>query len=141
MRAPGSADLVVVPQTGVVDEWPAGSSRGDVHAAFERYFIALCNRVGSKDRLTFAGESFVCARCASSPAHRVARRRCWRTSRLPARRTHARRVLLKDRRPELIEWICRKVETDLSRSLNNSRRTFVPCILIAYMKYEALKIG
>ena len=58
----GGADLVVVPQAGVVDEWPAGFFEGEMcTAAFQNgYFVALCNRVGAEERLTFAGESFVC---------------------------------------------------------------------------------
>jgi len=109
----GGADLVVVPQAGVVDEWPDGFFEGELcTAAFQNgYFIALCNRVGVEDRLTFAGESFVCA-----PSGAVVARapRGVDTTLLAdvtladAAESHARRVLLKDRRPELYrEWICR----------------------------------
>ena len=59
----GGADLVVVPQAGSVGEWPDGLYEAEVQvAAFQNgYFVALCNRVGREDCLTFAGESFVCA--------------------------------------------------------------------------------
>ncbi len=55
------ADLVVVPQAGVVDEWPHGIFEAELQiAAFQNgYFTALVNRVGKEDNLTFAGESFV----------------------------------------------------------------------------------
>ena len=58
----GGADLVVVPQAGAVDEWPEGLFEGEMRTAALQngYFIALCNRVGSEERVTFAGESFVC---------------------------------------------------------------------------------
>jgi N-carbamoylputrescine amidase len=57
------AELVVIPQAGALDEWPAGMYEAEVRtAAFQNgYFAALCNRVGPEDRLTFAGESFVVA--------------------------------------------------------------------------------
>jgi predicted amidohydrolase len=58
----GGAELVVVPQAGVVDEWPAGLYQAEMQvAAFQNgYFVALCNRVGQEGELEFAGESFVC---------------------------------------------------------------------------------
>ena len=63
MRALGvaGAELVVIPQAGAVDEWPAGLYEAEIRtAAFQNgYFVALCNRVGAEERLTFAGESFV----------------------------------------------------------------------------------
>jgi len=65
MRALGlaGAELVVIPQAGALDEWPEGMYEAEVRtAAFQNgYFVALCNRVGREDRLTFAGESFVVA--------------------------------------------------------------------------------
>jgi N-carbamoylputrescine amidase len=56
-------DLVLVPQAGAVGEWPEGLYEGEMRvAAFQNgYFVALCNRVGPEECLTFAGESFVCA--------------------------------------------------------------------------------
>jgi N-carbamoylputrescine amidase len=104
------ADLVVVPQAGSVGEWPEGLFEGEMQvAAFQNgYFVALCNRVGEEECLTFAGESFVC-----DPAGRV-------IARAPARQettlyadldlasaasSHARRLFMQHRRPELYaEW-------------------------------------
>ena len=59
----GGAELVVVPQAGAVGEWPDGLYEAEMQvAAFQNgYFVALCNRVGEEECLTFAGESFVCA--------------------------------------------------------------------------------
>ena len=74
-------------------------------AAFQNgYFVALCNRVGREERLDFAGESFVCA-----PDGRViARAAPGQEETLFAdveleqvRDSHARRLFLRDRRPEL----------------------------------------
>jgi N-carbamoylputrescine amidase len=109
--AVGGAELVVVPQAGAVGEWPEGLYEAEMRvAAFQNgYFTALCNRVGKEECLTFGGESFVCA-----PDGRV-------TARLPAaeegilyadldlaevERSHAHRLFLRDRRPELYSgWI------------------------------------
>jgi N-carbamoylputrescine amidase len=110
----GGADLVVVPQAGVVDEWPAGFFEGELcTAAFQNgYFVALCNRVGVEGPLTFAGESFVCG------PEGVVRGRAPRgedavllaeIDLADAARSHARRVLLADRRPELYAaWLARR---------------------------------
>jgi len=105
------ADLVVVPQAGALGEWPEGLYEAEMRvAAFQNgYFVALCNRVGKEDRLTFAGESFVC-----DPAGRV-------IARAPELKGHmlvadldlgqvagsnARRLFLPDRRPELYrDWL------------------------------------
>lgn len=103
----GGAELVVVPQAGAVGEWPDGLYEAELRvAAFQNgYFAALANRVGSEPPLDFAGESFVC-----DPAGRV-------VARAPAGRdhllladvdlaqvatSHARRLFLRDRRPELV---------------------------------------
>jgi len=70
MRALGlaGAQVVVIPQAGVLGEWPEGMYEAEVRAAaFQNgYFAALCNRVGEEppraddeEELTFAGESFV----------------------------------------------------------------------------------
>lgn len=58
----GGADVVVVPQAGAVDEWPEGLFEGEMRTAALQngYFIALCNRAGREDLVTFSGESFVC---------------------------------------------------------------------------------
>ena len=102
----GGAELVVVPQAGAVGEWPEGLFEAELRvAAFQNgYFTALCNRVGQEECLTFSGESFVC-----DPAGRV-------VAQAPAGEefvllcdldlgqvasSHARRLFLGDRRPEL----------------------------------------
>lgn len=56
------AEVVVIPQAGAVDEWPEGLFEAEVRtAAFQNgYFAALVNRVGEEEKITFAGESFVC---------------------------------------------------------------------------------
>lgn len=105
------ADLVVVPQAGAVGEWPEGLYEAEMRvAAFQNgYFVALCNRVGEEDCLTFSGESFVCA-----PDGRVVARAPAMTDTIlyaeidPAEceRSHARRLFLQHRRPELYaSWI------------------------------------
>lgn len=102
----GGADLVVVPQAGAVGEWPDGLYEAEMQvAAFQNgYFVALCNRVGAEECITFAGESFVCA-----PDGRViARAPAMEEAILAAdvelsatRDSHARQLFLQHRRPEL----------------------------------------
>ena len=55
------ADLVVVPQAGVKEEWPDGLFEAELRVgSFQNgNFMALANRVGDEDELAFAGESFV----------------------------------------------------------------------------------
>jgi N-carbamoylputrescine amidase len=101
------ADVVVVPQAGMVGEWPDGLYEAELRvAAFQNgYFTALVNRVGEEPSMTFAGESFVC-----DPAGRVVARGpagadaivCADLdfAQLPA--CHARQLFLRDRRPELV---------------------------------------
>src|SRR5690606_33175021 len=107
------ADVVVVPQAGAVDEWPEGLYEGEMQvAAFHNgYHIALCNRVGQEECLTFGGESFVCA-----PDGRVVARAPRGEDAIlyadvdPAasRTSHARTLFLRDRRPELYAgWVGR----------------------------------
>jgi len=111
------ADVVVVPQAGTLGEWPDGLYEGEMQvAAFQNgYFVALCNRVGAEDCLTFAGESFVCA-----PDGRVlARAAALEDDILIADldlhqvgRSHARRLFLRDRRPELYaDWFAHRSVT------------------------------
>lgn len=102
----GGAEVVVVPQAGVAGEWPDGLYEAEMQvAAFQNgYFVALCNRVGEEECLTFAGESFVCG-----PDGRIiARAPALRDAILAADLTleqvpgsHARRLFLQHRRPEL----------------------------------------
>jgi predicted amidohydrolase len=111
--AVGGADLVVVPQAGAVGEWPEGLYEAELQvAAFQNgYYTALCNRVGEEDCLTFAGESFVCAPdgrvIARAPALADAVLYADVDLEAPAR-SHAKRLFLRDRRPELYaDWIAR----------------------------------
>ncbi len=107
----GGADLVVVPQAGALDEWPEGLYEGEMRvAAFQHgYFVALCNRVGVEDCLTFAGESFVCApdgRMLSRAPKLEDALLVVDVDLLEARSSHARRLFLQHRRPELYaEWL------------------------------------
>ena len=111
--AVAGADLVVVPQAGSVGEWPDGLYEAEMRvAAFQNgYCVALCNRVGREDCLTFAGESFVCA-----PDGQVVARAPAMTDTIlyadidPAAngRSHARQLFLRHRRPELYAaWVGR----------------------------------
>ncbi|GAB5535955.1 MAG: carbon-nitrogen hydrolase family protein [Rubricoccaceae bacterium] len=105
------AEIVVVPQAGSVGEWPDGLYEAEMQvAAFQNgYFTALANRVGPEDALTFAGESFICA-----PDGRVIARAGEGTEEVliadlelaEVGRSHARKLFLKHRRPELYAaWI------------------------------------
>jgi len=108
------AEIVVVPQAGAVDEWPDGLYEAELRvAAFQNgYFTALCNRVGREECLDFAGESFVCA-----PDGRVVARAPKSEDSIlladidlaEAGESHARRLFLRDRRPELYgEWLSKR---------------------------------
>ena len=111
--AVAGADLVVVPQAGAVGEWPDGLYEAEMRvAAFQNgYYVALCNRVGEEDCLTFAGESFVCG--PEGRVVRAARRGCedsilYADVDLDATsRSHARRLFLRDRRPESVRRVGR----------------------------------
>jgi N-carbamoylputrescine amidase len=105
------AELVVVPQAGAVGEWPDGLYEAEMQvAAFQNgYFVALCNRVGQEERLDFSGESFVCA-----PDGRVVARAAQGRDEIlhadldlaQVADSHARRLFLRDRRPELYaDWL------------------------------------
>ncbi len=107
----GGAELVVVPQAGAAGEWPEGLYEAEMQvAAFQNgFFTALCNRVGIEDNLEFAGESFICAPdgvvVARSPAgedhvlHAELDLKAVESS-------HAHRLFLPDRRPELYSgWL------------------------------------
>lgn len=113
MRALGvaGAELVIVPQAGAVDEWPEGLYEAEMRvAAFQNgYFTALCNRVGEEERLTFAGESFVC----DPDGHTIARAGQNSEEILycdvdfsQIAKCHARQLFLQHRRPDLYSsWI------------------------------------
>lgn len=105
------ARLVFTPQAGAVGEWPEGLYEAEMRvAAFQNgYFTALCNRVGEEPRLTFAGESFVC-----DPDGTVIARAGAGTEETlycdvdldKADGSHARRLFMRDRRPELYpDWL------------------------------------
>lgn len=113
MRALGvaGAELVVVPQAGVVGEWAEGMYEAELRvAAFQNgYFAALCNRVGAEGSLRFAGESFVC-----DPEGRVIARGPTEAEGLvladvelaDCATSTARRLFWRDRRPELYgDWL------------------------------------
>ena len=74
-------------------------------AAFQNgYFVALCNRVGQEECLTFAGESFVCAPDGRVIARAPAMQDAILTADLSLDDvvgSHARRLFLQHRRPEL----------------------------------------
>ena len=108
--AVNGADLVVVPQAGTPGEWPDGLYEAELRTpAFQNgYFVALYNRVGEEPRLTFSGESFVC-----DPAGRVVARAGRGTEEIlvcdvdlaETAGSHARRLFLNDRRPDLYrDW-------------------------------------
>lgn len=105
------AELVVVPQAGTVGEWPDGLYQAELQvAAFQNgYFTALVNRVGREGELDFAGESFVC-----SPAGEVIAEAGTGTEETllvdidlaEVEQSHAKRLFLRDRRPEVYEeWL------------------------------------
>lgn len=109
----GGADVVVVPQAGSIGEWPDGLYEAEMQvAAFQNgYFVALCNRVGEEDCLTFGGESFVCA-----PDGRVIARAAAGADAVLSvdlalaenATSHARRLFMQHRRPELYPtWVGR----------------------------------
>ncbi len=107
----GGAEVVIVPQAGVSGEWPAGLFEAEMRvAAFQNgYFTALCNRVGPEPRLTFGGQSFICA-----PDGQVIARAGEGTEEIllcdlglgQIPQSPARRLFLRDRRPELYgDWL------------------------------------
>jgi len=102
----GGADLVVVPQAGAIGEWPEGLYEAEMQvAAFQNgYFVALCNRVGAEDRITFAGESYICAPDGRVIARAPAMEDMILTADVDlstTRDSHARQLFLQHRRPEL----------------------------------------
>ncbi len=113
MRALGlaGAEMVCIPQAGVIGEWPEGMYEAEVRtAAFQNgYFVALSNRVGEEESLTFAGESFV-----SDPEGRILARGGSLVEEVviadvdldAATDSTARRLFYRDRRPELYaDWL------------------------------------
>ena len=105
------AQVVFVPQAGAVGEWPEGLYEAEMRvAAFQNgYFVALCNRVGQEPKLTFAGESFVCAPDGNIIAQAATGEEQILYAELDLEQvenSHARRLFLRDRRPELYtDWL------------------------------------
>ena len=105
------AEVVFIPQAGAIDEWPDGLYEAEMQvSAFQNgFFTALCNRVGKESYLTFSGESFVC-----DPAGRVISRAAREKEEIlycnvdlnEVKKSHAQRLFLRDRRPELYaKWL------------------------------------
>jgi N-carbamoylputrescine amidase len=109
--AVAGAEIVFIPQAGSEGEWPEGLYEAEVRtAAFQNgYFVALCNRVGEEEKLTFAGESFV-----SNPNGKIIARAGGGSEEIlycdidlsDVPTSHARQLFMGDRRPELYgDWI------------------------------------
>ncbi len=105
------AEIVFIPQAGSVSEWPEGLYEAEMRvAAFQNgYFTALCNRVGKEECLTFSGESFIC-----DPDGNVIANADQGTEEIlycdidleKVNKSHAKKLFLKDRRPELyVDWL------------------------------------
>jgi len=94
----------VIPQAGIVGEWPEGLYEAEVRvAAFQNgYFVALVNRVGQESELNFSGESFITAPdgkiIASAPSEKEAILYA-DLDFAKLNETHATKYFLKDRRP------------------------------------------
>ncbi|MFC1726054.1 nitrilase-related carbon-nitrogen hydrolase [candidate division KSB1 bacterium] len=107
------AELVVIPQANGVNEFQPGVYEAEIQAAsfLNGYFVALCNRVGKEDTITFEGKSFVTA-----PDGRIIKQaKALEDEILYAEidldevgNSNARKYYLKDRRPELYsDWLIR----------------------------------
>jgi N-carbamoylputrescine amidase len=100
------AEIVVVPQAGIPDEWGEGLYEGEIRIASLQngYFGALVNRVGKEEILHFSGESFV-----TDPSGQVVARAPRDQEHIlfadcdleAVSRSHARRHFLPDRRPDI----------------------------------------
>jgi len=110
----GGAQIIFVPQAGATGEWPEGLYEAEMRvAAFQNgYFTALCNRTGEEAHLRFAGASFVC-----DPMGKVIARAGEETEEIlvcdldlaQVEASHARRLFLRHRRPELYgAWLSKK---------------------------------
>jgi len=102
------AEVVVVPQAGAVDEWPGGLFEAEMRVAsfHNGFFTALCNRVGRRGR-TGVRRRVLCVRPRREGDRLGARAKGTEEillcdvdlSLVP--RSHARRLFIPDRRPEL----------------------------------------
>ncbi|MCX6551496.1 MAG: carbon-nitrogen hydrolase family protein [Acidobacteria bacterium] len=100
-------DLVVVPQAGMVGEWPEGLYEAELRvAAFQNgYFTALANRVGKEATMEFGGESFVCDPSGLVVARGPSAVDAIVYADLDYGRLadcHARQLFYRDRRPEIV---------------------------------------
>lgn len=100
------AELVVVPQAGTVGEWPAGLFEAELQvASFQNgYYGALVNRVGVEGDMEFSGESFVTSPEGKVIARAPAREECTLIADVDLSTvadSPARRMFLRDRRPEI----------------------------------------
>ncbi|HXH61498.1 MAG TPA: nitrilase-related carbon-nitrogen hydrolase [Fimbriimonadaceae bacterium] len=112
MLALDGAEVVFVPQAGAEDEWPEGLYEAEVRvAAFQNgIFVALCNRVGREEKLVFGGESFVSAPDGTVLARAPRGEDAVLLADLDLSQvegSHAKRLFLRDRRPELYERLCK----------------------------------
>ncbi len=105
------AELIVVPQAGAIGEWPPGLFEAEMQVAgFQNgYFVALCNRVGKEDCVTFEGKSFVTAPdgriLTQAPAMEDHILMC-EIDLDEMKQSHARCYFIPDRRPDLYSsWI------------------------------------
>jgi predicted amidohydrolase len=103
------ADIVFIPQAGAIGEWPEGLYEAEMQtAAFQNgYYTALCNRVGKEEKLTFAGESFICDPGGKVVAHATEGEDeilCYDIDLEEIKNSHARQLFLRDRRPELYKY-------------------------------------
>lgn len=107
------ADLVMVPQAGVVGEWNDGLYEAEMRVAALQngYHVALCNRVGREDQLDFAGESFVCGPFGEMIAQAPRSQDCVLLADVDLAANNAapaRKLFLRHRRPELYaDWVAR----------------------------------
>jgi len=103
-----NADLVVVPQAGAINEWPQGLFEAELRVgAFQNgYYMALANRVGKEDKLTFGGGSFVVDPMGNIIAHAPESQPFILLADLDFRQcneSHARKLFLRDRRLDLYD--------------------------------------
>ena len=99
------AELVVVPQAGAENEWPAGIFEAELQVAgFQNgYFTALANRVGAEECLTFGGESYIADPTGKILARAPAGKDCILYADLDLdllKDCAARRHFIPDRRPD-----------------------------------------
>ncbi len=105
------AEIVFIPQAGIKGEWPEGLYESELRvAAFQNgYFTALCNRVGIEERLTFSGESFVCdpeGNVICKAGQGVEEILYCDVDLKQINRSPAKKLFLKDRRPDLYnDWL------------------------------------